>query len=194
MKTPNIATGTSENTFPFKKSWGLGELLYKRKGSPVFSFEKKVLPCVFALQNNLQCCEKTSVWTSVTSESNIFFKVCFWKKGTLTTKSFKQAPFFNKQAHFSRKCGFPLKKSNKMETAGVRESIQVLFKRREISWKIMKMVPPFLLAYGPFSPNKHTFHANVSFLVKRFRTTKFFRPKKQELGFAPTNSWKTWEK
>ena len=42
----------------------------------------------------------------------------------------------------------------------------------------------------PFSTNKHTFHGNVSFLVKRFRFTKFFRPKKQELGFAPTNSWK----
>ena len=45
-----------------------------------------------------------------------------------------------------------------------------------------------------FSPNKHTFHGNVSFLVKRFPTTKFFRPKKQELGFAPRNSRKTWEK
>ena len=42
-----------------------------------------------------------------------------------------------------------------------------------------------------FSPNKHTFDGNVSFLVKRFRTTKFFRPKKQELGFALKKSGKT---
>ena len=150
MKTPNIATGTSENTFPLKKSWGLGELLYKRKGSPVFSFEKKVLPCVFALQNILQCCEKTSVWTSVTSESNIFFKVCFWKKGTLTTKSFKQAPFFNKQAHFSRKCGFPLKKSNKMETAGVRENNQVCSKGEKFHEKSGKWSRHSYLPTDPF--------------------------------------------
>ena len=93
-----------------------------------FLLKKKVHPCVFALQNILQLCEKASMWASVTSESN----------GFSSEKRVLWAPNY----------------SNK----------------------------------HLFSPNKHTFHGNVSFLVKRFRTTKFFRPKKQELGFAPTNS------
>ena len=95
-------------------------MLYKREGSPVFSKKKKVHPCVFALQNILHFYEKISIWTSVTSENNIIFKVWFRKKVLWLPN------YSNK--HLS-------------------------------------------------SPNKHTFHGNVSFLVKRFRTTKFFRPK-----------------
>ena len=47
-------------------------MLYKREGSSVSFQEKNNHPCVFALQNILQLCEKTSMWASVTSESNGF--------------------------------------------------------------------------------------------------------------------------
>ena len=53
------------------------------------------------------------------------------------------------------------------------------------------MDPPFLLAYRLFSPKKCKKVQNPSFLVKRFRLTKFFRPKKQELGFVLKNIGKT---
>ena len=93
--------------------------------------------------------------------------------------------------HSCRSLSASFKNSNQTETAGVREKIQVLFKRREFSRKIKKMDPPFLLAYRLFSPKKCKKVQNPSFLVKRFRLTKFFRPKKQELGFVLKNSGKT---
>ena len=93
--------------------------------------------------------------------------------------------------HSCRSLSASFKNSNQTETAGVRGKIQVLFKRREFSRKIKKIDPPFLLAYRLFSPKKCKKVQNPSFLVKRFRLTKFFRPKKQELGFALKNSGKT---
>ena len=121
-------------TFCFQEEENLRKCFTNGKEARFLSKKKKVHPCVFALQNILQLCQKTSMWASVTSESN----------GFGSEKRVLWAPNY----------------SNK----------------------------------HLFSPNKHTFHGNGSFLVKRFRTTKFFRPKKHELGFAPTNSSKTWEK
>ena len=115
-------------TFRFPKEENLRKCFTNGKEALFFPLKKKVLPCVFALQKFFRFCEKQVVVVRMPCPVPSKAEVCFWKKGTLTTKSFKQAPFFNKQAHFSRKCGFPLKKSNKMETAGVRENSQVCSK------------------------------------------------------------------
>ena len=115
-------------TFGFQKEENLRKCFTNGKEARFLSKKKKVHPCVFALQNILQLCQKTPMWASVTSESN----------GFGSGKRVLWAPNY----------------SNK----------------------------------HLFSPNKHTFDGNVSFLVKHFPTTKFFHPKKQELGFAPTNS------
>ena len=106
-------------TFRFPKVENLRKCFTNGKEARFLSKKKKVHPCVFALQNILQLCEKASMWASVTSESN----------GFGSEKRVLWAPNY----------------SNK----------------------------------HIFSPNKHTFHGNVSFLVKRFRTTTFFRPKNE---------------
>ena len=81
MKTPIIATGTSENTFPLKKSWGLGELLYKRKGSPVFSFEKKSSALRFCFTKHFAMLWKNISLNQCYLWKQHFFQGLFLKKG-----------------------------------------------------------------------------------------------------------------
>ena len=101
-------------TFCFQEEENLRNCFTSGREALFLSKKKKLHPCDFALQNILQLCQKTSMWASVTSESNWFGS------------------------------------------------------EKRVLW-------------APNYSNKHTFGGNVSFLVKRFRTTKFFRPK--------NNSW-----
>ena len=59
-------------TFCFQEEENLRKCFTNGKEARFLSKKKKVHPCVFALQNILQLCQKTSMWASVTSESNGF--------------------------------------------------------------------------------------------------------------------------
>ena len=74
-----------------KEAWFLSK---KKKSSPLRFCFTKYFATLSKNTNVGQC----YLWTQ---------RVWFWKKGTLGTKLFKQAQFFTKQAHFSRKCEFP---------------------------------------------------------------------------------------
>ena len=91
-------------TFRFQEEENLRKCFTNGKEARFLSKKKKVHPCVFALQKHF-----ATLWKSINVGQCYLWKqrVWFWKKGTLGTKLFKQAPFFTKQAHFSRKCEFP---------------------------------------------------------------------------------------
>ena len=92
------------NQLFFSRRREFAEMLYKREGSSVSFQEKKSSPLRFCFTKYF-----ATLWKSINVGQCYLWKqrVWFWKKGTLGTKLFKQAPFFTKQAHFSRKCEFP---------------------------------------------------------------------------------------
>ena len=110
-KTLIYATVTSEKWFWFSKRREFTEMLYKREGSSVSFQEKKSSPLRFWFTKYSAMLTKKMrlVTMPLCNVQEGHIMVWFWKNGTLGTKLFKQAYFFTKQAHFSRKCEFPCK-------------------------------------------------------------------------------------
>ena len=103
----------------FKKKIIYGNALQTER--KLYFSKKQIIAAVLLYKTFYNSVQKTSIWASVTSESNIFSRFGSEKR---------------------------------------------------VLW------PPNYSNKHPFSTNKHTFHGNTSFLVKRFCLSKFFRPKK----------------
>ena len=122
-----------KSTFGFQKEDNLRKCF--TNGKEALFFQETNHRCGFALQNILQFCAKNINLSQCYLGKQYFFKVWFWKKGTLATKLFKQAPFFNKQAHFSRKYEFPCKAFLLVKVFSSKKKQQELRFTPRNSWK-----------------------------------------------------------
>ena len=166
-------------------------MLYKRKGSSVSFQEKKSSPLRFCFTKHFAMLWKNISLNQCYLWKQHFFQGLFLKKGYIDHQIIQISTLFQQTSTLFTEMWVSIEeiKQNgngwcKGKYLGFDQNERILTKNRENG-------PAVSLAYRPFSPKKSTFNENPSFLSKRFSTTTFFRPKKQQLGFTLKNSGKT---
>ena len=166
-------------------------MLYKRKGSSVSFQEKKSSPLRFCFTKHFAMLWKNISLNQCYLWKQHFFQGLFLKKGYIDHQIIQISTLFQQTSTLFTEMWVSIEEIKQNGNGWCKGKYLGFVQKKRNFTKNQEMVPPFVLAYRPFSPKKLNFNENSSFLSKRFSTTALFCPKKQQLDFTFKNSGKT---